>query len=231
MTQGVLAFQYQKDATKTDLTAFAGLMLYLDLFAASQLRQSVEKHLGFLDGEQGWTAYELLTSLASGFAAVFRQLRMHGLNRKARREAKARWRKQEQRALPSRSAVFRFLDEFHNEEEEEQRLEGKAFIPEPNKALQGLQNVVDDIVAFMQRHQTETTATLDMDATLDETHKRKALFCYRGFKAYQPLNIWWAEQQLVVRSEFRDGNVPAGVISSCVFSKMRWQSCPQASTM
>ncbi|OGR09095.1 MAG: hypothetical protein A2341_02155 [Deltaproteobacteria bacterium RIFOXYB12_FULL_58_9] len=156
---------------------------------------------------------------------------MHGLNRKARREAKARWRKQEQRALPSRSAVFRFLDEFHNEEEEEQRLEGKAFIPEPNKALQGLQNVVDDIVAFMQRHQTETTATLDMDATLDETHKRKALFCYRGFKAYQPLNIWWAEQQLVVRSEFRDGNVPAGVISSCVFSKMRWQSCPQASTM
>ena len=62
----------------------------------------------------------------------------------------------------------------------------------------------------MQRHQTETTATLDMDATLDETHKRKALFCYRGFKAYQPLNIWWAEQQLVVRSEFRDGNVPAG---------------------
>jgi len=76
MTQGVLAFQYQKDATKTDLTAFAGLMLYLDLFAASQLRQSVEKHLGFLDGEQGWTAYELLTSLASGFAAVFRQLRM-----------------------------------------------------------------------------------------------------------------------------------------------------------
>ena len=114
--------------------------------------------------------------------AVFRQFRMHGLNRKARREVKARWRKQEQRALASPSAIFRFLDEFHNEEEEEQRREGKAFIPEPNKALQGLQNVVDDIVAFMQRHQTETTATLDMDATLDGTHKRKALFCYKGFK-------------------------------------------------
>jgi hypothetical protein len=49
-----------------------------------------------------------------------------------------------------------------------------------------------------------------MDATLDETYKRNALFCYKGFKAYQPLNVWWAEQQLVVRSEFRDGNVPAG---------------------
>lgn len=229
MTQGVLAFQYQEDSTKTVLTAFAGLMLYLDLFAASKLRQSVDKYLGFLDGQQGWTAYELLTSLAllnlaggesvndievlerdAGFASVFRQFRMHGLNRKAKRALKTRWRKQQQRALPSASAIFRFLDEFHDEKQEEQRIEGKAFIPNPNSALQGLQRVVDDIVAFMQNHHTRTTATLDMDATLDETYKRKALFCYKGFRAYQPLNIWWTEQQLVVRSEFRDGNVPAG---------------------
>ncbi len=218
------------------MTAFAGLMLYLDLFAASRLRQSVDTHLGFLDGEQGWTAYELLTSLAllnmaggdsisdievlerdAGFAAVFRQFRMHGLNRRARRQLKARWRKQEQRDLPSPSAVFRFLDEFHDEGQEEQRVLGKAFIPKPNKALQGLQNIIDDIVAFVQRHQTKTTATIDMDATLDETHKSKALFCYKGFKAYQPLNVWWAEQQLVVRSEFRDGYVPAGYQQLRVF--------------
>ena len=38
------------------------------------------------------------------------------------------------------------------------------------------------------------TATLDMDATLIATHKREALFCYKKFKAYQPLNCWWAEQ-------------------------------------
>ena len=33
---------------------------------------------------------------------------------------------------------------------------------------------------------------------------------YKGFRAYQPLNVWWAEQGLVVHSELRDGNVPAG---------------------
>jgi hypothetical protein len=49
-----------------------------------------------------------------------------------------------------------------------------------------------------------------MDATLIETHKQEALFCYKKFRAYQPLNVWWAEQQVVVHSEFRDGNVPAG---------------------
>ncbi len=33
---------------------------------------------------------------------------------------------------------------------------------------------------------------------------------YKKFKAYQPLNFYWAEQGLVTYSQFRDGNVPAG---------------------
>jgi hypothetical protein len=237
MAQGVLSFQYQDDPNQAALTAFAGLFIYLDLFAASGLRQSVEQHLGFLDGEQGWTAYELLTALAllnlaggdsvndidilerdAGCAMVFRRFRIDGLNRKQRRQLKARWRKEQQRALPSPSAVFRFLDEFHDEGQEKLRVAGKAFIPAPNRALRGLQRVVDDMVAFVQRNHPQKTATLDMDATLDETSKSNALFCYKGYKAYQPLNVWWAEQQLVVRSEFRDGNVPAGYQQLRVFT-------------
>jgi hypothetical protein len=236
MAQGALSFQYQKDSKATGLTAFAGLFLYLDLFSACDLRSSVQNHLGFLDGEQGWTAYELLTALAllnlaggdgvndinvleqdSGFATMFKRFRVEGLNRQQRRQLKARWRKQQTRALPSPSAIFRFLDEFHDPAQEELREEGKAFIPAPNRALLGLQSVVNDMVAFVQRHQPQTTATLDMDATLDETTKKNALFCYKGFKAYQPLNVWWAEQQLVVNSEFRDGNVPAGYEQLRVF--------------
>jgi hypothetical protein len=53
-------------------------------------------------------------------------------------------------------------------------------------------------------------ATLDMDATLVETMKSNALYCYKHFRAYQPFNIWWAEQSMMIHSEFRDGNVPAG---------------------
>ena len=49
-----------------------------------------------------------------------------------------------------------------------------------------------------------------MDATLIETHKEQALYCYKKYKAYQPLTTYWAEADLVVHSEFRDGNVPAG---------------------
>jgi len=53
------------------------------------------------------------------------------------------------------------------------------------------------------------TATLDLDATLTETHKRSAFYCYKKFKAYQPMNMYWDEQKLLLHSEFRDGHVPA----------------------
>jgi len=49
-----------------------------------------------------------------------------------------------------------------------------------------------------------------MDATLVATLKAAALYGYEHFKAYQPINTYWAEQGIVLHSEFRDGNVPAG---------------------
>lgn len=64
--------------------------------------------------------------------------------------------------------------------------------------------------SLMQRHKGQDVAALDMDATLVETNKDDALFCYDGYKAYQPLSTWWAEQGVVVHTEFRDGNVPSG---------------------
>ncbi len=53
-------------------------------------------------------------------------------------------------------------------------------------------------------------ATLDQDATLVATSKRTSLYCYKKTKAYQPFNTYWHEQKILLYSEFRDGNVPAG---------------------
>ncbi|MBI2567473.1 MAG: hypothetical protein HYV63_10615 [Candidatus Schekmanbacteria bacterium] len=36
------------------------------------------------------------------------------------------------------------------------------------------------------------------------------LFCYKGYKSYQPFNFFWAELGMVLYTQFRDGNVPAG---------------------
>jgi hypothetical protein len=47
------------------------------------------------------------------------------------------------------------------------------------------------LLAFVPQHLLAVVATLEMDATLIGTNKPDALPCYKGFKAYQPLNCWW----------------------------------------
>lgn len=48
-----------------------------------------------------------------------------------------------------------------------------------------------------------------MDATIIESWKKQAQPTYQGGKGYQPMLAVWAEMDLVVADEFRDGNVPA----------------------
>jgi hypothetical protein len=139
-----------------------------------------------------------------------RRVEMAGLLRKVRRALERRWRKRRKRAVPSPSAVFRYLAAFHDPQQEKLRPAGKAFIPAPNVHLQGLEKVNQDLVGWVQKKHPEPTATLDRDATLVQTQKAGALYCYQHFQAYQPLNTYWAEQGLVIHTEFRDGNVPAG---------------------
>ena len=76
--------------------------------------------------------------------------------------------------------------------------------------LLALERINADLIAAVDKQNPADQATLDMDATLVETQKKDALFSYKGFKAYQPLNTYWAEKGLVLHTEFRDGNVPAG---------------------
>ncbi len=60
-----------------------------------------------------------------------------------------------------------------------------------------------------RRKSPRTLATLEMDASIVETNKQDALFSYKGSQSFQPLSVRWAEMDMVARSEFRDGNVPA----------------------
>ena len=48
------------------------------------------------------------------------------------------------------------------------------------------------MVSFVQSRSPRGEATLDMDATLVETHKQQALYSYRKYRAYQPLTVYWA---------------------------------------
>jgi Transposase DDE domain group 1 len=48
-----------------------------------------------------------------------------------------------------------------------------------------------------------------MDATIIESRKQEALRTYAGERGYQPMLAVWAEMDVVLADQFRDGNVPA----------------------
>lgn len=238
MTQGILPFKYENEKQKSKMTGFGGLPVYLDLAQAAGFQKSIDRHIKIRSNTQGWTDNQIVMSLIllnlgggdcvedlnrfesdEGLCRILKKFQKHGMSRQQRRAFLRRWRKGQQRTIPSPSAVFRYLSEFHDIEQEELRASGKAFIPAPNEHLRGFQKVNKDLLSFVQKQNPCRTATLDMDATLVETNKSEALYCYKGFKSYQPFNTWWAEQELMVHTEFRDGNVPGGFDQLRVFKE------------
>ena len=224
MTQRILPFQYEVEDKPSGMTAMGGLPLYLDMMQQMRLRDSIAENLKTREDSQGYTDVQMVTALMllnlaggdcvedlrvlegdDGFCRLLMKADDFSLNRKERRERCRRWRKESKRTVPSPSSVFRYLNGYHDVSQERQM---GAWIPEP-KDLNGFSRISKDMLGFLQKNRPVPTATLDMDATLIESDKQEALFCYKGFKGYQPLNMWWSEQDVVVHTEFRDGNVPA----------------------
>lgn len=224
----MLRYEYEPEPTSTQITGYGGLLPYLDLSCTLGMLEAVDEKVGVC-GQQGWRDRQhvlalVLLNLAggeciedmrvleadAGLCRMVREAEKYGLSRAERRQLQRRFRKGRERAFPSATRLYEWLDEFHDGEQERLRVEGKAFIPEKNEHLRGLEAVNRVLVAGVQRHAPATQATLDIDATVQETHKREALFCYQGYRAYQPVNVYWAQTGLMVHSEFRDGNVPAG---------------------
>lgn len=226
MTQNRLPFQYEKEDTASNLTAFAGLPLYIELMQASGFIQEA-KVLNLK--KQGWSDSQILTSLImlniaggdcvedinrlekdKGLKRLLQASETHGMKLPDRMAYQKLWRKRHDRSLPSASSIYRYLENFHNAKAEQVRLEGSSYIPEKNAALVALKSLNKSLLAKAQQHNLMKIATLDQDATLSESHKRTAKYSYKKYQAYQPFNTYWHEQDLLLHSEFRDGNVHAG---------------------
>jgi hypothetical protein len=76
-----------------------------------------------------------------------------------------------------------------------------AGLREPNRQV---------IWSYIEKMKPGQEVTLDVDAHLVETTKANAFYCHDGRKAFQPIEVEWAETGLVLAEEFRQGNVLAG---------------------
>ena len=115
------------------------------------------------------------------------------------------------RPWPSPDALHAFLAGFHDEVQM-----GIGLLREPGflrrvRLFAGWPRSIVELVHRLIATSTAPRATLDLDATVIESHKREARPHYKGGRGYQPTAVLWAEHDLVVADQYRDGNVPAGM--------------------
>jgi len=227
VSQKALPFHYEMENQSRGATAWAGLLAIEGLFYGLGLHHSIGKHIkarptqGYSDVEQILSL--VLLNLAGGSSvddidhlegdAGLSKLHALAAARDLLPRGKAllsRWRSATERSFPSPSAIRSYLRTFDDPGDSSKRGKGKAFVPLPKGHLSGFRGVIRDLLAALQRKSPESVATLDQDATFLPTDYEGALYSYKGEKSYQAFNTYWAEQEMMIHSEFRDGNVPPG---------------------
>lgn len=206
MGQGLLPFRFEAAPRPMDLTAHAGLPLVAETLLALGVDALVRDGLRLRVRQRGYAEFDKLQAIvliqAAGGDCVedVRVLaRDAGLTRLLHRR------------FPSPDALHDFLARFHDEAQMAQRPPAGAWIPAESPALQALAALNTAVVRRAVTGRGAETATLDLDATTIVSHKRDALPRYTGGRGYQPTAGGWAEQDLVVADQYRDGNVPAGM--------------------
>jgi hypothetical protein len=229
VSQPLLPYRIEVVAGAATVTGRGGTPLMVETMRAAGMRASFGRHVRVQKRRSGYSEADkgesVMTLMASGGDCVddIEVLRAdEGLCRLLGGRP------------PSPGALLQYLYAFHDEELVEkakrERPEGQeAYIPEENAALQGLGRVNVDFVRWVASHGKLRKATLDHDATVIEAHKKQALWHYKGGRGYQPAAIYWAEQDLVLADEFRDGNVPAGM-SNLPLIRRGFQALPETVT-
>src|SRR2546426_920891 len=137
-------------------------------------------------------------------------------------------------APPKTTAVREFLERFHDKELEKLRPERevqKSFIFPSSVPVAALQEVQSGCVRriaklYEKQGQAHRIATIDQDATIIESHKQAAYYHYEEGRGYQPMVAVWAETDLVVAYEFRNGNA-AGKQAPSTCAKLAFAALPQ----
>ncbi len=192
---------------REEVTAHAGVALLVETARRSGVIAAVERALPAKKNPKGLTqgqmveSFVLLSALGGECPDDLQKLRQdQGLAVLVGYE------------LPAPSTARGWLELCHDEEALAERPKQGSFIPRESSRLAGLrESVRQSVRAYVAATKPTRQVTLDVDAHLVESSKQEALATYEGFRGYQPLLVTWAETELILADQFRDGNVPAGV--------------------
>jgi hypothetical protein len=202
--QGILPFVLTL-GEREDVTSRAGLPLVVETSRALRLDEAARTLFGPPRRTEDFGADVQLETLATLLAAGgerVEDIRILGEDQGLVRLLG--------RPFASPDALLDFLTSFHDAQCWAERPPDKpAFVAPESAKLPALAQLNRTLV-WRAADATTTTATIDHDGTIIESHKRDAQIAYEGTRGYQPLVALWAEEQLIVADEFRDGNVAAG---------------------
>jgi len=213
--EGEFLFEFDPEPLAECVTAMGGMPLFVRAIRSLDVPGSVQRNLHVKQRQRGFDeatyieSFLLLNAAGGDCLDDFDRLREDpGLAGMLGH------------AVPGAEAARKFLYQFHDNEKIEQAQRelpaGQvSYIPEESGPLRGLAEVNQDVVKQLGRRCAEQKiATVDLDATIIESWKREARNTYQGGSGYQPQLALWAEMNVVLADEFRDGNVPV------------WQSGP-----
>lgn len=200
-----LPFEIDDAIDPTLITARAGVPLVIELFRQLGVAQAVDAHLAVKQRQRGLQSSQLVESLIALWTSGGERCQDLATLRADRALAELLGY-----PLPAATTVRDFLEAFHVEAGPLWAAGPHATIPEESAPLAGLTQANRTLVAALQRGAREGSATLDVDATLVESHKEAATVAYDGTQGYQPTLVLWAEQDVILHDQFRDGHVPAG---------------------
>ena len=229
-TESPLLFEIDPEPLPGTLTALGGVPLLVQTLRSLGLPAKVREHVRIKERERGYDeatlveSFVVLNAVGGECFDDFERLREDpGLSEMLGH------------GIPSPEAARKFLYQFHDEEKiaaAKGRRTGdeKAYIPEESEPLVGLGLVNRALVQELGRRCPEQRiATVDQDATIIGSRKQLALRTYEGERGYQPMLAVWAELNVVLADEFRDGNVPA-MMAPLVVTKQAFGALPETVT-
>jgi hypothetical protein len=187
------------------ITARAGIPSLVEAFRLSGTAAVVDRTITFKSRKRGLSSSQMVEGFLAMWAAGGE--RAEDFDRFREDKALCELLGHE---LPAAQTARDFLAQFH-EDDLPLLQEGKASVPSESAPLQGLAAANKELILDLQCRKPVKTATLDIDATVIHSSKRAAKRAYDGARGYQPVLVLWAEQDVIVADEFRDGNVPAGM--------------------
>ena len=199
-----LDFEIDSELETGLITGHAGVPGLIEAFRQTGTATVIDREIQLKSRKRGLSPAEMVESLLALWAAGGE--RAEDLDQFRQDKALALLLGHD---LPAAQTARDFLVQFHSEDLPLLQ-EGKANVPAGSAPLLGLANANAELVLDLQCRRPVKTATLDIDATVIACDKQAAKRAYDGNRGYQPVLALWAEHDVIVADEFRDGNVPAG---------------------